>query len=115
MMGDEGCPSRPVCAVIRLIVAQRRGTEMELFQGCDLAVLHLCFFIVARILSTSAMYLSASFWNYCALGSAAVILELLSTKIHTPSVSDECFPNLPFFTLAWWCLRSWMRVFSASR
>jgi len=41
--------------------------------------------------------------------------ESMEARKRTSSSSIECFPNLPFFTLVWWCLRSWTRVFSASR
>jgi len=39
--------------------------------------LHFCLFIVARILSTSAMYLSVSFWN-CGIRKSAMLVRHLT-------------------------------------
>ena len=101
----------------RQLVGQGYNDATRCSVSCQ--TLYFCFFIVPRILSTSAMYLSVSFWNYEVRGtvfeSVTLTQCLTRDQKRTSSTSIECFPNPPFFTLVWLCLRSWTRVFSASR
>ena len=110
------------CTCDDVVWGYKNVTMLKLFRGAIrwIGKLHFCFFIVARILSTSAMCLSVNFWN-CGIHKSAILVRRLTQRqrgqrnARTSSSSAEYFPIFPFFTLAWWCLRSWTRVFSASR